>query len=175
MKEKVEDQNSWSESISSPPVLRLKNASCLCFKSLEEPKYGSYSCVLSSVIKRQVLRTAFLCLRRVSPSSTTLHSHQETRVVWYLRSMLALTFATKSLLPLPWLQGSSFPSFPPSLKKPFPWLHPQSAVHTEWAVLSQCFSPDPWELWKTVKKAFCLRTREREKEGGIQTLTFKCL
>lgn len=64
-------------------------------------------------------------------------------------------------------------SFPPYLKKPFSQLHPWAAVHTEWAVLSQCFSPDLWESWKTVKKAFCLRSdegrrgrrRQREEEG----------
>lgn len=122
---------------------------------------------MSSAIKRRVLRTAF-CVRGVS---LLLIYHPSLppgnkRVVWYLRSMLALTFATKSPLPQPWLQGSSFLSPPPPpLNKPFSWLQPRSALHTEWAVLSQCFSPDPWELWKTVKKAFCLRTRESERES----------
>lgn len=38
-------------------------------------------------------------------------------------------------------------------------------MQTEWPVLSQCFSPDPWEVWKTIKKAFCFRRREgRERE-----------
>lgn len=68
--------------------------------------------------------------------------------------MLALTFAIKSTAPWPWLQDSSFPSLPaPFLNKPCSRLHPLAAVHTEWAVLSQCFSPDPWELCKTIKKA----------------------
>lgn len=101
------------------------------------------------------------------PPSTPPYSPQETEVVWYPWLMLALTFAIKSTAPWPWLQDSSFPSLPaPFLNKPFSRLHPQAAVHTEWAVLSQCFSPDPWELCKAIKEAGEESEIETDRKGG---------
>lgn len=63
----------------------------------------------------------------------------------------------------------SIPPAPPapSLKELFSRLQPWFAMHTEWAVLSQGFSADPWEVWKTIKKASCFRSHEgRWKRGG---------
>lgn len=133
---------------------------------------------------KTVLRTALLCVRCVTtilsvfPSLSVSSVHLPPSFSPGNKSCLIPLVAAGSeichnVYPASAMAPSSFPPLPPHPQtSPFHRLHPWVALHTEWAVLSQCFSSDPRELWKTIKKAFCLRSdegrrgRKRERERG---------